>query len=135
MKKNHRFDISIAFIVIALSLLVLRFLTFITNYRTGYFCDHDKLIKNITNISFYISIITFVLFVLLVIIFRKKSDKFYKIFLMISSIFIFVIPIGLDITSYIIHKNDSCSFNSWKNVKCIKRNETGKCLKYDKGDE
>ena len=90
-------------------------------------CIHDDIAVRMFDTGRYISMISIVIVVIIAIIFRNKSNKFFTIFLVISSIFVFVIPIGFFWKSFNIRNNDICKGGLWDSKYCQMKN--GKCIK------
>ena len=89
-------------------------------------CLHDELSVSMFDTGRYISMISIVVLMVLIYIFRKKSNKFVLILLLVSSIFIFVLPILFTKRSAYIRNNDICKGDSWDSVYCQKVD--GECI-------
>ena len=137
--KNKKYSNAMVYSIIPLAIFLLIFEYILCDGRTMLFgigngsCIHGDLAVSIFDTGRYISMISTVIVVIIAIIFRKKSNKFFAIFLVISSIFVFVIPYGFVWKSFNIRDNDICKGGLWdskycqmKNGKCIKEFEDGK---------
>ena len=71
--------------------------------------------------------ISIVITMILTIIFRNKSNKFFTIFIVISCLFVFVIPYGFVHKSADMRNNDICKGGLWDSKYCQMKN--GKCVK------
>ena len=129
-KKNNYLFRTVCVIICLLVLLFLEWVftgqSIVVGIDNGS-CIHDKLAVSMFDTGRYISMISIIVVMILTIIFRKKSNKFFAIFLLIFSIFVFVIPIGFSMKSSNIRNNDICRGTLWDSKYCQKKN--GKCIK------
>ena len=89
-------------------------------------CLHDELSVSMFDTGRYISMISIVVLMVLIYIFRKKSNKFVLILLLVSSIFIFILPILFTKRSAYIRNNDICRGDLWDSEYCQKVD--GECI-------
>ena len=121
MKNNIRRTIIL--VITALLVLFVVWTRFpFPNIKDGVICDHDNLLNLMNDISYYISFISIIVFIILTIVFIKKSDKFFEKYILLSLVFIVIIPIGISIMAGIIKSNDNCRIGSpWKEINNLEK--------------
>ena len=129
-KKNNYLFRTVCVIICLLVLLFLEWVftgqSIVVGIDNGS-CIHDKLAVSIFDTGRYISMISIVTLIVLTIIFKNKSNKFFIILLLVSIIFVFVIPIGFSMKSSNIRNNDICRGSLWNSKYCQMKN--GECIK------
>ena len=91
-------------------------------------CIHDDLAVSVFDTGRYISMISIVITMILTIIFRNKSNKFFTIFIVISCLFVFVIPYGFVHKSADMRNNDICKGGLWDSKYCQMKMENVSCM-------
>ena len=131
MNKDKSFIRCIIYIFFLLLLLVLEYIItgqkIVVGSGNGS-CIHDDLAVKVFDIGRYISMVSIVLLCILILIFRKKSSKFFTVLFIIFGVLIFVVPYGFSIASSNIRDNDICKIDKWDSKYCQKKN--GKCIEY-----
>ena len=129
-KKNNYLFRTVCVIICLLVLLFLEWVftgqSIVVGIDNGS-CIHDKLAVSIFDTGRYISMISIVTLIVLTIIFKNKSNKFFIMLLLVSIIFVFVIPIGFSMKSSNIRNNDICRGSLWNSKYCQMKN--GECIK------
>ena len=129
-KKNNYLFRTVCVIICLLVLLFLEWVftgqSIVVGIDNGS-CIHDKLAVIIFDTGRYISMISIVTLIVLTIIFKNKSNKFFIMLLLVSIIFVFVIPIGFSMKSSNIRNNDICRGSLWNSKYCQMKN--GECIK------
>ena len=128
-KKNSYLNRTVyLFIILFVMLFIEYFLTgqsIVVGVGNGT-CLHDELSVSLFDTGRYISMMSIAILMLLTVLFRKKSNKFFLILLLVSSVFIFVLPIVYSMRSTYIRNNDICKGDSWDSKYC--QYVDGECL-------
>ncbi len=89
-------------------------------------CLHDELSVSMFDTGRYISMMSIAILMLLTVLFRKKSNRFFILLFLVSSIFVFVLPIVFSMRSSYIRNNDICRGDLWDSKYCQKVD--GECI-------
>lgn len=95
-------------------------------------CKLGDSFYTIINVAYYISVVSIVVTIILILLFLKKSDKFFGIFIVISCVFVLVIPYVIVLFS---GENTCKSDAMWESFDCLERDKNGNCIEYTIGDE